>query len=113
MNLISFCKPTHVYRTDACPWGLGGYNHKGRAWRFKIPEELLFRATLNMLEFLASCIGPWIDILENNLPPLSCTLSETDSTTMVGWLRKTNFKDDNENKTHEHCKLTLAREHAF
>ena len=66
-----------------------------------------------MLEFLASCIGPWIDILENNLPPLSCTLSETDSTTTAGWLRKSNFKDDDESPAHEHCKLSLARSHAL
>ena len=113
MNLISFRKPTHVYRADACPWGLGGYNQFGRAWRFEIPQHLLFRATLNMLEFLASCIGPWIDILENNLPPQSCTLSETDSTTTAGWLRKSNFKDDDKTQTHEHCKLSLARDHAL
>ena len=71
MNLISFRKPTHVYRSDACPWGLGGDSHLGRAWRFEIPKNLLFRASLNMLEFLASCIGPCIDLLEYNLPPLS------------------------------------------
>ena len=65
-----------------------------------------------MLEFLASCIGPWIDLIENNLPPFSCTLSQTDSTTTAGWLRKSNFKDDNENEIHEHCKLNLARDHA-
>ena len=65
-----------------------------------------------MLEFLASCIGPWIDLIENNLPPFSCTLSQTDSTTTAGWLRKSNFKDDNENEIHKHCKLNLARDHA-
>ena len=113
MNLISFRKPTHVYRSDACPWGLGGYSHFGRAWRFEIPENLLFRATLNMLEFLASCIGPWIDILKNNLPPLSCTLLETDSTTTAGWLRELNFKDNKEEEIHENCKLSLAQDHAL
>ena len=113
MNLISFQKPTHVYRSDACPWGIGGYNHKGRAWRLEIPEHLCFRATLNMLEFLAACIGPWVDILENNLPPLSCTLSMTDSTTTAGWLRKSNFKDDDENDQHQICKLQFSREHAY
>ena len=25
MNLIAFRKPTHVYRSDSCPFGLGGY----------------------------------------------------------------------------------------
>ena len=31
MNLLTFRLPTHVYRSDACPAGLGGYNDKGRA----------------------------------------------------------------------------------
>jgi hypothetical protein len=26
MNLITFRKPTHVYRSDSCPFGLGGYS---------------------------------------------------------------------------------------
>ncbi len=25
MNLVTFCRPTHVYRSDSCPFGLGGY----------------------------------------------------------------------------------------
>ena len=65
-----------------------------------------------MLEFLALCIGPWIDIIEDNIPPLSCTLSETDSSTTAGWLQKSNFKDDDKSEVHEHCKLELARNHA-
>ena len=31
MNLISFRRPTHIYRSDSCPYGLGGYSHKGFA----------------------------------------------------------------------------------
>jgi hypothetical protein len=34
LNLIAFQRPTHVYRLDSCPAGLGGYSHKGFAWRF-------------------------------------------------------------------------------
>ena len=37
MNQIAYRKPTHVYRSDSCPAGLGGYSHKGFAWRFAIP----------------------------------------------------------------------------
>ena len=84
----------------------------GRAWRLKIPKHLLFRATLNMLEFLACVICPWIDIIEKNIPPLSCFLSMTDSSTSAGWLRKSNFLDDDEKEVHLHCKLDLARSHA-
>ena len=40
MNLLSFRKPTHCYRADACPWGIGGYNSKGCAWRWELPPKL-------------------------------------------------------------------------
>ena len=71
MYLLTFRKqPTHVYRADACPFGLGGYySLDGRAWRWYIPFELRFRATVNMLEHLAPIIGPWLDILEGRLTP--------------------------------------------
>ena len=113
MNLLTYRKPSHVYRGDACPFGLGGYSEKGRAWRWYIPTELRFRATINMLEHLAAVIGPWIDLLEGNLPKFSCILSMTDSTTTAGWLRKSNFQySDNESKEMTEAKLTIARSHA-
>ena len=112
MNLLTFRRPSHCYRSDACPWGLGGFSNQGRAWRFEIPKNLLFRATLNMLEFLACVVCPWVDILEGDIPPLSCFLSMTDSSTSAGWLKKSNFPDDNEEEIHFHSKLELARTHA-
>lgn len=42
LNLVTYRKPTRVYRSDACPWAIGGYSSKGRAWRFIIPSHLLF-----------------------------------------------------------------------
>jgi hypothetical protein len=33
LNSIAFRQPTHIYRSDSCPAGLGGYSHKGWAWR--------------------------------------------------------------------------------
>jgi hypothetical protein len=33
MNLISFRRPTHIYRSDSCPHGLEGYSREGFAWR--------------------------------------------------------------------------------
>jgi len=63
MNLIAFRKPTHVYRSDSCPFGLGGYSDRGFAWRFEIPEELHFQASNNLLEYNVSIITPWVDML--------------------------------------------------
>jgi hypothetical protein len=70
MNQISYRKPTHSYRADACPFGMGGYSSSGRAWRWSIPPLLRYRATLNMLEHLCSIISPWIDIIEKKITPL-------------------------------------------
>jgi hypothetical protein len=114
MNLITYRQIDRGYRSDACPAGLGGYSNLGRAWRWYIPKHLQFRATLNMLEHVGSIIGPWIDIIENNLPPFTCILSQTDSTTSAGWLKKSNFKEnDNESKELTKAKLQMSREHAL
>jgi hypothetical protein len=113
MNILTYRKVDQGYRSDACPAGIEGYSTEGRAWRFPIPKHLQFRATLNMLEHVASIIGPWIDIIEKTLPEFSCILSMTDSTTSAGWLKKSNFKE-NENKsiTMTKAKLLMSREHA-
>ena len=112
MNTITFRLPTHVYFADACPHGLGGYSCQGFAWRFKIPTKLLGRASINMLEHMASTIGPWIDIINNRLRPSSCVLSMTDNTTSAGWLRKSNFTPSNEHPATTEAKLRIARSHA-
>ena len=112
MNLLSYREPTHLYRSDSCPEGLGGYSLSGHAWRFKIPEDLKFRASNNLLEHLASIITPWIDIIHNRLGPGDCSLSMTDSTTSEGWLRKTNFKEDSDDPLQASTRIEVARTHA-
>jgi hypothetical protein len=92
MNLIAFCKPTHVYRSDSCPFALGGYSDKGFAWHFEIPEELCFRASNNLLEYIASIITPWVDMVAGRLNRGNCALLMTDSSTprpLVGSARPT------------------------
>ena len=57
-----------------------------------------------MLEHIAAIVGPWIDMIENKMPKLSCILSMTDSTTAAGWLRKSNFQDkESETKKNDPC----------
>ena len=58
LNLIAFRRPTHVYRSDSCPAGLGGYSHKGFARHFYLPDNLQFCASNNLLEHLAAIITP-------------------------------------------------------
>ena len=112
LNLIAYRKPTHVYRSDSCPRGLGGYSHTGWAWRYYLPPHLRFRASNNLLEHLASIITPWIDILAGRLGPGDCSLSMTDSSTSEGWASKTNFKEDGEDPIQATVRLDVARSHA-
>ena len=63
MNLLAFHAPDRIYHSDSCPAGLGGYSNEGHAWRFQIPTHLQFRATNNLLEYLAAIITPWVDII--------------------------------------------------
>jgi hypothetical protein len=63
MNLLGFRSPNRIYYSDSCPAGLGGYSNQGFAWRFRIPDDLLFRTSNNLLEFHAAIITPWIDII--------------------------------------------------
>jgi len=112
MNMIAYQKPTHAYRSDSCPMGLGGYSHQGWAWRYYLPPHLQFRASNNLLEHIASIITPWIDILAGRLQPGDCSLSMTDSSTSEGWSRKTNFKEDGEEPIQATVRLEVARGHA-
>jgi hypothetical protein len=106
LNTIVFRHPTHVYRSDASEFGLGGYNIvTGKAWRFEIPIDYRLKTTLNALEFIACMINIWIDVLSDEIDSESCLLSQTDSTTAAGWLRKSNFADAED----EVVQMTTAR----
>jgi hypothetical protein len=74
---------------------MGGYNiYSGVAWRLQLPLDLTKRAHINTLEFMASVITIWIDAFHNKIAANDCILSQTDSTTAAGWLRKSNFSDN-------------------
>jgi hypothetical protein len=57
LNSIAFRRPTHIYRSDLCPAGLGGYSNEGWAWRWYLPKDLLFRASNNLLKHLSAIIS--------------------------------------------------------
>jgi len=107
LNLLSLREPDRCYKADACPFGLGGLSLLGRAWRWQIPKHLLGRASINLLELLASIIGPWIDFLEGNLPAMSCCLCEGDNTSAMAWLASANF-DDVERPAHHEATRKIA-----
>jgi hypothetical protein len=91
MNLMVFRKMTHIYWSDSCPFGLGGYSDKGLACHCEIPEELCFCASNNLLEYIALRITPRVNVLAGQLNQGDCALSMTDSATSVSWLHRTNF----------------------
>ena len=98
MNNLVYRKPTHPSRVDACPFGIGGYSVRrgGIAWRWYLPEELLFRASVNLLEHLAHIVQIWYEILCGSLRKGDCALVMGDSTTSTGWYKKSNFDVDPE-----------------
>ncbi len=112
LNSIAFRRPTHIYQSNSCPAGLGGYSHKGFAWRWYLPEDLKFRATNNLLEHLAAIISPWIDILAGRLQSEDCVLSMMDSSTTEEWLQKSNFSELGKSKLQALVRIKAARKQA-
>jgi len=109
LNNIAFRKPTTIYRSDASEFGIGGYNIvSGRAWRWELPVALRLHTSINSLEFISSVITIWIDIYLGLISPEDCILSQTDSSSAAGWLRKSNFADDQDEEIHLHTAKKLA-----
>ncbi len=84
MNLLGFRSPKRIYYLGSFPAGLCCYSNQGFVWRFRIPDNLLFCMSNNLLEFLVAIITPWIDIIGRQLSPGYCALLMTDNTTGKG-----------------------------
>jgi hypothetical protein len=73
LNLLTFCHPTHIGCSNASEHGIGGFSATtGIAWRWEIPLKLRWRATLNVLEYLAGSITLWMEIQVGKAPNGSC-----------------------------------------
>ena len=110
MNLMTFRAPTLIFIGDASEHGMGGFDTKGRAWRYLIPPALRGRAHINLLEFLTQVIGIWLAIEEGRLLRLGCVLAMGDSTTALGWMRRSNFRASDENNQDWVAKQKVARQ---
>ena len=76
INQITFTKHDELILTDACEAGLGGYNPRtGKGWRF--------RFHINILEFIASLIGVWLEIRDKKMTYLNI-LAKTDISSAIG-----------------------------
>ena len=107
VNNLVFRRPSHFTWADSCPFGLGGYSTSGRAWRYYIPPSMRSLHTNNVLEYIASVVTIWLDILEGTTPKYACILGCSDSSSTVGWLHRSNF-DQEERPIHEDISRHLA-----
>ena len=112
MNLLTFRLPSVCYFVDASEHGVGGWNSWGLYWFIELPDHLLGRAHINLLEFLASLIGPWTDMIHGHLRSEDCFLVMGDSTTAAGWIHKTKFKGKSEDDNDFTARLMVARKYA-
>lgn len=88
---------------------MGVYNLVSRiAWHLELRVDYHLCMSLNSLEFLACVINIWIDIFHNTNEAESCLLSQTDSSSALGWLRKSNFA----NKVDANIQVLTARKPA-
>jgi hypothetical protein len=105
MNSLSYRKLDHIYRSDASLFGLGGYNIiSGQALRLQLPVDCQLRTSINSLEFIAATISIWVDIIHGEINLETCILSQTDNTSAAGWLKKSNFSEEED----EVVQLTTA-----
>ena len=96
LNLLTFRLPLRILRSDASLHGIGGLSvMSGITWQWELPWDLRLCTSLNALEFLVSYITIYMDIHVGATPTSSCFLSQGDSTSAMGWLRKSNFNDAN------------------
>jgi len=101
MNLVTYRQPSILFRSDACPFGIGGFSlTNGTGWRFELPPALQGRVSLNCLEYLAAFVAMLVEDHYHGIPPLSCLHSQVDSTSASGWLHKSNFAEDDDHATH-------------
>jgi hypothetical protein len=112
MNIIVYRLPIHIYCSDSCPARLGGHSNSGFVGTYYLPANLRFHVTNNLLEQFASIITPWVDIIQDCLDPGACALLMTNSTTLVGWLGKTNFRKLNNDPIQATVRLESAKMHA-
>jgi hypothetical protein len=93
MNTMAYLFRDRWYKSDACPFGIGGFSDQGISWRWEIPSEIRFRASVNLSELFATIISLWVDMIVGRLNRGDCSLSMGDSTKLARWIPKSNFNE--------------------
>ena len=86
---ITYSLPDFVCWSDASSYGIGGFNHEGLAWQWRIPQHLVGKASINLLEFVASVVTIMISLKDKEKD--SKILAFTDNSSALGWLFKASF----------------------
>jgi hypothetical protein len=90
INLLTTRRPDIIGWSDACPFGMGGYNTAGRAWRLLLdPTSPVFGESRvnNALEYIAMTVNAIVscrDVPDELSSP--CVLALGDNTSAIGWL---------------------------
>ena len=109
INLLTTRQPDIIGWSDACPFGMGGYNTSGRAWRLMIdPNSAVYGESRvnNALEYIAMTVNAIIscrDVHHQYSSP--CVLALGDNTSAIGWL----YRSSRLNQPHHTIHLRVAR----
>ena len=91
INRIVFRKPTITTFSDSSEFGIGGFcPQTGIGWRYHFTPEEQRAFTLNTKEYIGSAVDMEIQAAHAPQVPYLCILNQSDSTSTVGWLRKSN-----------------------
>ena len=93
INLLVERTPTRIAWSDSCPFGLGGYTLRGRAWRIRVPPGCHGRgddSVNNVLEFLGMAISVMTLLVEASEEgeEFPCLLVLGDNTSAIAWLHR-------------------------
>ena len=89
INLLVSRSPSKVGWSDSCPFGIGGTDARGRAWRIRIIGILAGDMRFNNLfEFIGMAVPIKLLLLceRDDDDPFPCILAIGDSTTAIGWI---------------------------
>ena len=108
INVLTTRRPDIIGWSDACPFGLGGYNTTGRAWRWLInPNSPLFGISRmnNALEYIAMTVNAIVSCRDVDHLSSPCVLALGDSTSAIGWL----YRSSRLSQPHHNVHLRVAR----
>ena len=116
LNNICITALTATTYSDACKWGIGGYTVQGHFWRWQLPQDLHHRASINLLEFLATIIT--IELLiqhDIHSSQYKQILAYTNCSSVMGWMFHSTFnptKFPQHNNAARHLATTLLNAEA-